>query len=164
MWCESCLTTCEASLAYEVTLCETCQKSWPTREQSDAIRAEYKARFAELTASLGRPPTSEEQRPLSDWYRRQYLAFKGLDENFRPLKKSERPDTDRRRETPDERHRRELGLVCKHGHDLTKPLPNGKPAIYLSPKGEQSCRWCKKDAAERHKAKSAAKTREGANA
>jgi hypothetical protein len=77
----------------------------------------------------------------------------------RPVPKEKRETVERHRAeklrlTPELRQKIEDGSVCRaKGHDLTTSLPNGKPALYLSPNGQTACRWCKLEAAERHKNK-----------
>jgi hypothetical protein len=65
----------------------------------------------------------------------------------RPSKKRE-PGV---RMTPEIRQKVQDGLMCRHGHDLTATLPNGKTALYVSASGARACRVCRQEQSYRRK-------------
>ncbi len=54
-----------------------------------------------------------------------------------------RPRAPLPRMTPALRLAVETGTKCRRGHDLTGKEPNGKPTLYLSPRGQRLCRACR---------------------
>jgi hypothetical protein len=133
----------------------------PPLETVQALDAHYK----QLVADLGPMPRlrgtelvdwCDQVKALQDWHAGELRGLYGMPASgFGPFGKPAGTSTAAPKAfiDPTTRQRRQDGLECSKGHDLRGSLPNGKPALYVDPKGKSACRWCKQEAADRFKAK-----------